>query len=110
VEKTVAGRIDNLKPWKRGESGNPGGRPKTKPLTEELARLLEQEAPNGKGDTWAVVIAQALLTKARKGDVRAITELANRVEGKALQAVEVNSQSGPVTLIHDVPRPQQRRE
>lgn len=65
LEKTVAGRVENLRPWKPGESGNPGGRPKTKPLTEELARLLEQKAPNGKGETWAVVVAQALLLKAR---------------------------------------------
>jgi hypothetical protein len=33
------------------------------------------------------VIAQALLVKACKGDVTAIRELANRVEGKTLQAV-----------------------
>jgi len=64
------------------------GRPKTKPLTEELERLLEQEAPNGKGQTWAAVILQALLTKARKGDVRAFAELANRVEGRSPQAVD----------------------
>jgi hypothetical protein len=81
----------NLKPWPKGVSGNPGGRPKTKPFTEELARLLEQKAPKGRGQTWAAVIAQALLLKARKGDVRAITELANRTEGKPLQSVELDA-------------------
>ena len=90
-EETVAGRVENLKPWKPGESGNPGGRPKTKPLTEELQRLLKQEAPKGEGRTWAALIAEALLTKAREGDVRAITELANRVEGKSLQAVDLKA-------------------
>ena len=89
-EKTVAGRIENLKPWKPGESGNPGGRPKTKPLTSELERLLEEEAPKAKGQTWAALIAQALLRKARKGDVRAITEVANRVEGRPFQAVALD--------------------
>jgi hypothetical protein len=77
------GDTRNLKPWPKGVSGNPGGRPKTKPLTEEIERLLEQEAPTSKGQTWASLIAQALLTKACKGDVRAFAELANRVEGKA---------------------------
>ena len=90
----MAGRVENLKPWKPGESGNPGGRPKTKPLTEELQRLLEQAAPKGKGRTWAAVIAEALLTKACKGDVRAIAELANRVEGRPFQAVGVDVEAG----------------
>jgi hypothetical protein len=60
----------NLKPWPKGVSGNPGGRPKVKPLTEELERLLEQEAPKSNGQTWAAAIAEALLGKARKGDLK----------------------------------------
>ena len=75
----------------KGVSGNPGGRPKTKPLTEELQRLLEQEAPNSKGRTWATAIALALVKRASKGDVRAISELGNRVEGRPAQAVELNA-------------------
>jgi len=51
--------------------------------------MSEQEAPAANGKTWAAVIAEALLKKARKGDVRAIAELANRVEGKARQTVEL---------------------
>src|SRR5271166_3074377 len=89
--KTVSGKPQNLKPWPKGVSGNPGGRPKAKPLTEELERLLEQEAPNGKGETWAARIARALVLKASKGDVRAISELANRLEGKPPQAIEVDA-------------------
>jgi hypothetical protein len=70
-------------------SGNPGGRPKKKPITEELERLLREEAPNGDGQTWATAIAKALLQEASKGDVRAISELTNRVEGKPLQALSI---------------------
>ena len=83
----MAGNFPNLRPWPKGVSGNPGGRPKKRLLTDELELLLEQEAPNSRNKTWAVVIAEALLRKARKGDVRAISELANRIEGKPLQAV-----------------------
>jgi hypothetical protein len=87
----VAGRFENLRPGKPGESGNPGGRPKTKPLTEELERLLGEQAPKGKGQTWAAVIAEALVKRASKGDVRAIAELGNRIEGRPVQAVELNA-------------------
>jgi len=83
------GKTENLKPWQPGQSGNPGGRPRTKLITSELERMLEQEAPAANGKTWAAVIAEALLKKARKGDVRAIAELANRVEGKARQTVDL---------------------
>jgi len=85
----VSDRNANLKPWPKGVSGNPGGRPKKKAITEELDRLLEEESPNGDGKTWAVIIAEALLKQAAKGDVRAITELANRIEGKPVQAMAV---------------------
>jgi hypothetical protein len=70
-------------------SGDPGGRPKKKPITEELERLLIEEAPNAKGRTWAALIAEALLRQARRGDVRAVAELANRIEGKPLQAISL---------------------
>jgi hypothetical protein len=84
------GNAQNLKPWPKGVSGNPGGRPKKKLVTDELERLLQVEAPNAGGRTWATVIAEALLHQARKGDVRAITELTNRIEGKPLQPVELS--------------------
>lgn len=92
----MRGRAENLSPWKPGQSGNPGGRPKKQSITEELERLLAEEAPNSGGRAWVVVIAEALLQKARKGDVRAFAELANRMEGKPRQslAVAVNANIG----------------
>ena len=90
-EKTVENRLANLRPWPKGISGNPGGRPRKKPLTEKLEQLVMQEAPNADGQTWADLIAKALLQEAIKGDVRAISELANRIEGKPLQGLSVES-------------------
>jgi hypothetical protein len=103
----VSRNIANLKPWPKGVSGNPGGRPRTKPITEELERLLQEEAPNDNGQTWAAVIAEALLHQARKGDVRAISELANRIEGKPLQALDVSGE-GVSGLAERLQRARQR--
>ena len=51
---------------------------------------MEQDAPRGSGKkAYAAVIAEALVGVARKGDVRAISELTSRVEGKPLQALSV---------------------
>lgn len=95
--ETVAGLVQNLKPWPKGVSGNPGGRPRKKLITSELERLLQEQSPDTSGKTWAVLIAEALLRQAAKGDVRAIGELANRVEGKPLQGVHLDvNQSSPM--------------
>ncbi len=101
------GRIQNLKPWPKGVSGNPGGRPKTKPLTDVLEWLLDQEAPGARGRTYAEVIAEALIKQARKGDVRAIAELANRIEGKPLQPVNVDA-SWEISLAEGIKAARER--
>jgi len=79
--------------FRRGEpSPNPGGRPKRKLLTDELERLLEQEAPNANGKTCAAAIGETLVKQARKGNVRAIVEIGDRVEGKTRQPVELGGE------------------
>ena len=39
-------------------------------------------------------IAEALLTKASEGDMAAIKELGDRIDGKAMQAVELSGRDG----------------
>ena len=43
----MSDRTANLKPWPKGVSGNPGGRPKKKAITEELERLLAEGGLDG---------------------------------------------------------------
>ena len=88
------------KMWKPGQSGNPGGRPKRKPLTDAYAALLDKPIPPDmarqlkldESTTYAEVIAMSLLREAVKGKVNAAAELADRTEGRVAQAVE---HSGP---------------
>ena len=81
--------------WKPGQSGNPGGRPKTAPLSQACRELLAAPLPNDpERRTYAQAIAQALAEKAVAGDIRAAQELADRAEGRARQAIEV----GPAPL------------
>ena len=37
---------DNLLPWQPGQTGNPGGRPKKKPITDRYVRIVETELPD----------------------------------------------------------------
>jgi hypothetical protein len=83
-------KIENLEPFKKGQSGNPNGRPKGKrsrstiikewleveqvvknPLTGEQEKLQQQD-----------LMTLALVKKARNGDVNAYKELMDGCYGK----------------------------
>ncbi len=79
---------ENLKPFKKGESGNPNGRPKKLPeLDKLLADVLGEEKD---GITAGEAILKALRAKASKGDVRAAEVLLDRAYGKAKQTMDVS--------------------
>ena len=79
--------------WKPGQSGNPSGRPKRKPLTDAYAAILTKRIPAAVArklqllgrPTYAQVIAMSLAQEAIKGKVQAASELADRVEGRVSQ-------------------------
>jgi len=78
--------------FKQGRSGNPGGRPRTAPLSQACREVLAQPVPDdSKGRTYAEAIAQALAEKALAGDIRAAQEIADRAEGRARQSIEIQS-------------------
>ena len=64
--------------------------------------MLEHEPPESSGKLWAATVAEALLRRARSGDVMAFREVANRIEGKPLQAVAVkmDPNSGPSGAVN----------
>ena len=75
--------------WKKGQSGNPAGRPKKLPeLRELLANVLGDEKD---GKTAAEAILMALRAKATKGDVRAAELLLDRAYGKPKQDIEMSA-------------------
>jgi hypothetical protein len=97
VEKTVAGRIENLNPWKPGQSANPGGRPKGRLIDEALEELLL-----GNDSELAIAIAKKLLTRAKAGEVKAIQLVAERVQGKPKRQIELSGPDGGPLDIHNM--------
>lgn len=81
-------RLANLKPFKPGQSGNPKGRPKSITLSEAYRKMLAQvDETDPEKRTRAEVLAEQMYVKAKTGDVQALREIADRVEGKAKQTV-----------------------
>lgn len=80
------GRAGNLKPFKPGQSGNPGGRPKKRPITELYERIL--------GDPKNIAaIEKAVLKTLSKGNmamVLLLREITERIEGKVTQPIEAD--------------------
>lgn len=77
--------IPNSKPFKKGQSGNPNGRPKKLPeLDKLLADVLGEEKD---GVTAADAILRKLRAMAASGNIRAAEILLDRAYGKAKQAV-----------------------
>jgi len=95
----MAGRKDiykDAKPFKKGQSGNPKGRPKKIPeLRELLANVLGDEKD---GKTAAEAILMAIRNKAIKGDVRAAELLLDRAYGKPKSELELSGIVGTVIL------------
>ncbi len=82
----------NLKPWKKGQSGNPTGRkPGSKNVSTIVRKLLEQNAveeilsssnltdlANGQPTSYAQAMVLAMIKKGLEGNVQAVSWLADR--------------------------------
>jgi hypothetical protein len=73
----------NLKPFPKGVSGNPGGRPKS---LSKVVRAFLEEVDKTKDTTKLQALIIVLFNKGIKGDLRAITELLNRAYGTPFTA------------------------
>jgi hypothetical protein len=81
-------RLANLKPFKPGQSGNPNGRPKSITLSEAYRKMLATvDDTDPEKRTRAEVLAEQMYVKAKAGDVPALREIADRVEGKPRQTL-----------------------
>jgi len=85
--------------WEKGQSGNPRGKPKgAKNLTTQLKEMLnikikvvDEFTGKEKKKSLAEIISQKLIKKAMNGDIKAIKEIIDRLEGKPAQSIDVNA-------------------
>jgi len=75
--------------FEKGKSGNPGGRPKAKDFTDALrVAVLATEGDK----TKLRKIAEKLADMAVEGDIQAIKEIGNRLEGTPAQTIHATTE------------------
>lgn len=93
--------------WKKGQSGNPKGRPSTgTPLTDEIRKLLElQDVEIKQGNrkvkiTRKEAIAQVLVRKCINGEPTALRLLYSYIDGMPIQKMEHTGEGGePIEVV-----------
>ena len=88
--------IPNNKPFKKGQSGNPKGRPKLKPLREYIEEIMTDEK---EGKTAMEDVILTLHAKAAKGDIRAIDLLLAYTYGKPKQQMDVTTGGDKIATL-----------
>jgi len=78
-------------------------RPKGEKSFAAMLRIAIAETAEG-GKTRLRKVADALVEKAENGDVQAIKEIADRIDGRVPQAVVGDDASDPITLVHRIER------
>jgi hypothetical protein len=94
--------------FKPGHSGNPGGRPRRKPLTDMLIRFLEQIDPKDKQKRqFAQKLIREWYDRAMKKSDLLLIEILSRIEGKLAPETdqERKSERAYKVVVLDVPRP-----
>jgi hypothetical protein len=83
--------------FQKGISGNPGGKAKGRPWRDAIDRALKRRI--AENDLLGIdKLADALIDKGIAGDVIAIREIGDRLEGKPTQALE---HSGVIATTHE---------
>ncbi len=94
-------KLKNLKPFQKGKSGNPNGRPKKLPELDELLKDILLDETNGK--TQIELIVRTLVKQSLKGDIRASEILLNRSYGKVKESIELEQKNESRVVILQLP-------
>jgi hypothetical protein len=129
-QKRNQNSLRNLKPpWRAGQTGNPSGINRKRPYTDEYLSMSQSPAPAeliaklnrqfktpflSENATWAQVhVTSLFLQVVLKGDVTALREIADRIEGRPpqrLDPVSMERQEISFRVVEEDPQVRQGRE
>lgn len=90
----------NLKPFKKGQSGNPKGKePGTVSIVAGIKRKLLEVEPENKRTYLDLFLSKYFRKAIRDGDVNLIRDMINRVDGMPNQKTELDATVAVVNII-----------
>ena len=94
-------------PFKKGQSGNPNGRPrKGQTMTDELTALLNKTVWPFEKSGRELVALRLFWLAVGTGDIKAVQYIYDRMDGKPSQAVELSGdERRPLRIEYVVPDP-----
>ena len=90
-------------PFEPGNNANPSGRPVSQKAFSNMLRIAINEAGRVPGATKLRDIAETLVNEAIAGNIQAIKEVADRLDGKVPQGIEGDSDK-PLHVISEIIR------
>jgi hypothetical protein len=79
-------------PFQPGQSGNPQGRAKDKPFRDALLLAIKEAEAADNSPRALRRVAERLLDEAAAGNVQALKEVADRLDGKVPQGIDNGEQ------------------
>lgn len=83
--------------FKKGQIANPNGRPKREWTVQGLIEDAMEEADET-GVPAKKIIYQKLVALAKRGDIQAIKELNDRLDGKAKQSTDITTGGDKISI------------
>lgn len=89
-------RRDEAGQFVKGQSGNPGGRPKKKLWRDAIQASLSTNTEGEYNLEHIRAVSDALIIAAKAGDIQAIKEIGDRIDGKVPQGIGGDDELGPI--------------
>ena len=91
------------RPFQKGQSGNPAGRPKgSVSITTEIKRKLE-ETPKGQKKTYLELLVATILKRAiEDGNEQLIRQIWNYVDGMPKESRDITLETRPILQVSSV--------
>ena len=95
--------------FRPGQSGNPGGRPRKRPISDLYAELAETELPEAdrlkyrlpEGITYGAALAVRMFKAALEGKADAAREIREAIEGKTGQRQETPAGTVQLNVVYE---------
>lgn len=89
--------------FKKGQSGNPKGRPKKEWTWVGTIKRVVEEMEEVDGKKVKENVAKSLLNQCLQGNMQAIKEFGDRIDGKPQQFLDHTTGGEPFTVVTKVP-------